>query len=142
VKKRLAIIAIFCLLITTAVFFGLWQSEKNNLSDVRQLAQISAASALDKFEEYRITNDESDYWYAVAEFRLFEQTYHRLVEQTTNKDGNYLFCNEVYGYLVLYPERSQSHINEIIDVMTILADNVTDDNGYLRMSDLRNTIQE
>lgn len=39
-------------------------------------------------------------------------------------------------------ERAKKNIAEIIEVMEILAANVEDENGYLRMADLRNNIQE
>ena len=65
-----------------------------------------------------------------------------MLTEGTNKSSNYAFCNEVYGCLVLSPEKSQKHIAEIIEVMEILAANVEDENGYLRMADLRNNMQE
>ena len=138
-KVKLALIAI--LLLSTALFFGLWQMEKGDLSDVLALAQAGAADAHQQFQEFRDTGEESCYWYGVAAFRSFEQAYHRMVEGT-NEAPNYTFCNEVYGQLVLDPQRSQAHMDEIIEVMAIWAEDVTDPNGPARMADLRNDIQE
>ena len=45
-----------------------------------------------------------------------------------------IFCNEVYGSLVLSPELSQAHISDILHVMKILSENVMGENGYVRMS--------
>ena len=61
--------------------------------------------------------------------------------EDTNKSTNYIFCNEVYGSLVLSPELSQTHIADIVYVMKILSENVMDENGYVRMSELRNMLQ-
>ena len=72
--------------------------------------------------------------------RIF-QAYYLLIDGT-NKASNYVFCNEVYGHLVLSPEKSQKHIVEIIEVMEILSINVENEDGYLRMADLRNNMQE
>ena len=140
-KNRIGHIACGCLLIIAVTFVGLWLAEKNNFSQAEQLAQSGATNALTMFEEYRNTRKESCYWYAVAEFRTFQQAYHLLVEQT-NKQSNYTFCNEVYGYFVLNPERSHAHIDEIVHVMAILAADITDENGYIKMKELRNSIQE
>ena len=43
---------------------------------------------------------------------------------------------------MLAPENSQRHVSAIIDTTEILALDVEDENGYLRMADLRNNIQE
>lgn len=43
--------------------------------------------------------------------------------------------------LVLSPELSQAHISDIVYVMKILSENVMDENGYVRMLELRNTLQ-
>ena len=59
----------------------------------------------------------------------------------TNKGVNYTFCNEVYGCLVLNPEGSQSYISEIIEIMSILSADAEDENGYIRMSELRNSLK-
>ena len=61
--------------------------------------------------------------------------------EDTNKTTNRIFCNEVYGSLVLSPELSQAHISDIVYVMKILSENVMDENGYVRMLELRNTLQ-
>lgn len=138
-KKRFEVFLIVCLSISTLVFVLLWQSEKNNKDDMRALAQASAMDAYSQFTEYQADGSESSYWYGVAAFRSFQQAYHSLTEGT-NKAVNYTFCNEVYGYLVLHPEVSQSYISEIIETMRILSLDVEDENGYIKMSELRNSL--
>lgn len=140
-KKKLVAVLIVCLAISSLLFAVLWQRAANSKDDIRQLAQASAADAYSQFVEYQANGEASSYWYGVAAFRSFEQAYHLLTEGT-NKSSNYAFCNEVYGCLVLSPEKSQKHIAEIVEVMEILAVDVEDENGYLRMADLRNNIQE
>ena len=140
-KRKAAAILILCLTIFSLLFAVLWQRAENSKDDIRQLAQASASDACSQFVEYQANGEASSYWYGVAAFRSFEQAYHLLTEGT-NKSSNYAFCNEVYGCLVLSPEKSQKYIAEIIEVMEILAVDVEDENGYLRMADLRNNIQE
>ena len=139
-KKRFEAFLIVCLSISTLIFALLWQSQRNNKDDIRALAQASAADACIQFTEYQTDGCESSYWYGVAAFRSFQQAYHSLTEGT-NKAANYTFCNEVYGYLVLSPEISQSYISEIIETMSILSLDVEDENGHIKMSELRNSLK-
>ncbi len=139
-KKRLEVFIIICLAISTLVFALLWQNQKSNKDDIRALAQASAAEACARFTEYQTNGFESSYWYGVSAFHTFQQAYYFLTEGT-NKGVNYTFCNEVYGCLVLNPEGSQSYISEIIEIMSILSADAEDENGYIRMSELRNSLK-
>lgn len=58
-KKNPPIALIAVLLVSTAVFFGLWRQLKNDRSDLRLLAQTSASDSLKMFEEYQKTGEES-----------------------------------------------------------------------------------
>ncbi len=107
--------------------------------DIRQMAQAGAANAYEQFVEYQTKGYRSSYWYGVAEFRAFQTAYHMLTEGT-NKATNFTFCNEVYGSLVLAPEKSRKHMEEIVAVMEILSANVEDDTGYARMEELRHRL--
>ena len=140
-KRKAAAILILCLTIFSLLFAVLWQRAENSKDDIRQLAQASASDAYSQFVEYQANGEVSSYWYGVAAFRSFEQAYYLLVDGTI-KSSNYAFCKEVYGYLVLSPETSQKHMAEIIEVMEILSMNVENEDGYLRMADLRNNIQD
>lgn len=139
-KKRIQAAVIICLVISSVVFAMLWQGEKRNRDDVRLLAQSAAAQAYASFQSFQATGEESDYWSAVADFRAFEQAYHLLTENT-NKSDNYIFCNEVYGSLLLFPEKSQEHISQVIEVMGILSEDLEDALGHSKMSSLRNTLE-
>mgnify|MGYP001781154419 FL=1 len=139
-KKRFEVFLIVCLSISTLTFALLWQSQKNDKNNIRALAQASAADACAQFTEYQTDGCESSYWYGVAAFRSFQQAYYSLTEGT-DKAVNYTFCNEVYGYLGLSPEISQSHISELIETMSILSLDVEDENGYSKMSELQNSLK-
>ena len=122
--------------IVCGVIFGVLQGrELGRKEDIRQMAQAGAANSYEQFVEYQTKGYRSSYWYGVAEFRAFQTAYHMLTEGT-NKAANYTFCNEVYGSLVLEPEKSQENIDDIVAVMEILSANVEDDTGYARMGDL------
>lgn len=128
--------------IVCGVIFGVLQGrELGRKEAIRQMAQTSAASACEEFAEYQRKGHDSNYWYGVAEFRAFQMAYHMLTEGT-NKAANYTFCNEVYGSLVLEPEKSRKHMEEIVAGMEILSANVEDDAGYARMGDLRHRLSK
>lgn len=128
--------------IVCGVIFGVLQGrELGRKEAIRQMAQAGAANAYEQFVEYQTKGYRSSYWYGVAEFRAFQTAYHMLTEGT-NKAANYTFCNEVYGSLVLAPEKSQENIDDIVAVMEILSANVEDDTGYARMGDLRHRLSK
>jgi hypothetical protein len=140
-KKKLPIILSVCLFITTVVFFGLWQREKQAQEDIINLCRASAASAVTSFSEFKEFGHESSYWAGLSDFRVFQQAYYFLVEGT-NDVANYTFCNDVYGHLLLSPMISQNNIDEVISVMKVVANDLTDPNGIRQMADLRNNMQE
>ncbi len=51
-----------------------------------------------------------------------------------------MFCSEVYGALLLKPELAKAHMAEVIEVMELLAQDVTDANAYVCMAKLGNAL--
>ncbi len=139
-KNRVQTVLIICLAVTALIFALLWQSEKSSKEDLLLLAQAGATEAYADFSEYQASGQASDYWSGVAAFKSFEQAYYLLTENTS-RTVNYTFCNEVFGFLVIHPDKCQDRIEDIVAVMDILAKNVEDENGYLKMSALRNTLE-
>ena len=137
-KAQLAITAISVAL--AVVFLGLWIHEGNSQVDIITLCQSSASATVARFVEYKETENESSYWAAVSEFRAFQQAYWFLVENT-NKSSNYTFCDEVYASLVFAPEISKTHIDEIISVMSGIANDANDPMSFSGMANLRNMTQ-
>lgn len=60
-KIKFSRIIIILLLTITAVSLSLWQYEKRNQDDVKNLCQASAISALAQFEECKTLGDESSF---------------------------------------------------------------------------------
>ena len=131
---------IIALLLAAVAFCVLWQRALHDASDVEAIAQAGAAEAYRQFVSYQEKGSDGDYWAGVAAFSSFQRAYGFLT-MDTGKSANYAFCNEVYGSLLYSPERSKEHISEIIDVMKILSENVLDERGYSRMSELRNALK-
>ena len=136
-KKSIASMIIAVLSLLAIIFCVLWQ---HTVHDQTDFAQAEANKAYTSFSAYQESGNDGDYWQGVAAFYAFQEAYGLLTEDT-NKSTNRIFCNEVYGSLVLSPELSQAHISDIVYVMKILSENVMDENGYVRMLELRNTLQ-
>lgn len=124
-----------CVLTLSVVFCGLWLYEKNDRAEMEQLCQAAAASSRDAFQEYRDHGNEDAYWRAVADFRTFEQAYFAL-EPDGAASAEYIFCNTVYGALVGSSEDAKKNLDELIVVMTTVAADIYDPNGYIQMADL------
>ena len=139
-KKSIAFILIAILSLSAIIFCVLWQHTVHDQSDFTTFAQAEANKAYTSFLAYQESGDDGYYWQGVAAFYAFQEAYGLLTEDT-NKSTNHIFCNEVYGSLVLSPELSQAHISDIVYVMKILSENVMDENGYVQMLELRNTLQ-
>ena len=103
--KKIALpVLTVCFALAALVFAYLWYVEKSNDSDLKQLAQTSATDAYTQFSSYQTNGNDSDYWSGVASFRSFEQAYVLLL-QGTNKETNYLICNDVYGSMISNPDK-------------------------------------
>ena len=139
-RKGISVILIVVLLLAAAAFFTLWQSEKRDTSAYEKMAQAGAAEAYRRFASYAEKGSDGDYWGGVAAFHTFYEAYSFLTEGR-DKSANRAFCSEVYGSLLLSPERSKAHIPEIVDAMKLLSENVLDENGYVKMSELRNVLK-
>ncbi len=139
-EKRISRILVFVLLFAAVAFCVLWQRALHDTSDVKAIAQAGATEAYRQFAAYQEKGRDGDYWAGVAAYSSFQRAYGSLA-LNTDKSANYAFCNEVYGSLLYSPERSKEHISEIVGVMKFLSENVLDERGYSRMSELRNALK-
>lgn len=137
-KKLLPTALVLCLA-ASAIFCGLWLNARKQADDLELLCQASANRAYQCFQEYAERGSEGDYWQGVSAFYTFQQSFHLLTENT-NRRGDYVYCNIVYGYLILDPEDCQAHIKALCDAVGILANNWQDPNGCLRLAELGNLL--
>lgn len=108
---------------------------KNELTDT--LKQYAGDAEAD-FSECARTGKESYYISAVSSFYAFQQTY----LSRLGSDSNYLFMNEVYGYLVLTPDEAKTHASELAEIMEILSEDPFNANGYHKLSVIRHTLNQ
>ena len=138
-RKHIKTILIVCLAISTFAFGSLWIAEKNSKDDMKEFAQAAACNAYIAFAEYQSDETISSYWDGVASFRTFQKAYLSIANQT-NQSVNYSICNEVYGYLIAEPEKSQDYIADLIKIMELLSKDIEDLNGHAQMFNLRNAL--
>lgn len=140
-KNKLAAVLAVVLALLAVVFCVLWQRAVHDTSELEAFAQAEALKAYTYFTDYQDSRDDADYWQGVAAFHAFTDAYGVMTEDT-NKSTNRAFCDEVYAVMTLSPELSQAHIPDIVSVMKLLSENVTDESTYAKMLELRNTLQE
>ena len=140
-KKYIAWLLITVLAAAAVTFGVLWQSTLRDHSDLETLARAGADEACTRFSDFQRMGDDSDYWGGVAAFHTFQQA-HILLTEGTGQAADRVFCSEVYGALLLKPELAKAHMAEVIEVMEMLSQDVTDANAYVRMAQLGNALEQ
>lgn len=138
--KTLALISAV-LLLAAFVFASLWFGAQRDRADLKEMAQYEAGVSHSSFLEFQKDQSEASYWQAVSAFYAFEQAYYRYREGS-GESYDFLVSNEVYGYLLTAPEKCRAHLEEIIAVMGLLANDAEDENACLQMSNLRSSLSE
>ena len=140
-KRNISWILVIVLALAAVAMGVLWQRALRDDSDMAALAQAAAGEAYTRFSDYQTHGDDGDYWGGVAAFHTFQEAY-ACMEAGAGQAANRTFCSEVYGALLLSPEQGKAHMAEVLNALALLAADVRDENGYLRLADLRNTLQE
>ena len=138
-KRYFSWILVIVLALAAVAMGVLWQRALRDDSDMAALAQAAAGEAYIRFSDYQARGDDGDYWGGVAAFHTFQQA-HILLTEGTSQAADRVFCSEVYGALLLKPELAKAHMAEVIEVMELLAQDVTDANAYVRMAELGNAL--
>ena len=125
-------------LAVATVFIGLWVYEKNDNSEIEQLCQINASQALSDFRKYEDSHSEGDYWQGVSNFKAFLNTWLTIEERSS---AEYLWCNSVYGFMVLQPEKVQQNMDKVLDALEIIGSDYTHPSGYLKIQELDNILK-
>lgn len=129
---KLLLVVFLC---ASVVFCALWQKEKHDRSDMELLCQASAAQCLDALEDYSATGSQVSFNNAMADFRVFMQSYHLLTEDT-DSNMECIYFNEVYGSMVCAPEKIDASLDALIGAMKLLSQDIYDYTGHNLMYDL------
>lgn len=136
-KKTWVVTAIIFLLI--AVCLSLWQYHTSQNEKLEVMCKSSVNAALEHFKEYEIRKEESDYIAGVAEFRTYMTAYLCLNEGESNTD--YIWCNTLYGDMILNPEKVKAHISELLTALDYLAEDYGNPNGFNLINALNNKLR-
>lgn len=139
-KKSVAAVLAVVFALSTVVFCVLWQRAAHDRSELEAFAQAEAQEAYTHFADYQSGKDDADYWQGVAAFHAFTDAYGTLTEGT-NKSTNRVFCDEVYAAMTQSPEQPQAHIDDIVTVMKLLSEDITNETAYAKMLELRNALE-
>lgn len=134
-KKLVAIISAFLLIIICVL---LWQFRTSDNDMLEVMCKSSANTALARFKEYEIHQEESDYIAGVAEFRTYMTAY-LLLQEESNAD--YIWCNILYGDMILHSENVKAHISELVAALEYLAEDYDDPNGFNFINMLNNQLK-
>ena len=126
-KKLTLITGALALLLAVLCIVG-WQRAAAERRTMEALCRSSAAASLECFEEYSATGRESDYMSGVAEFRSYMKAY--LFLNDNKGDAEYTWCNTVYGYMTLSPEKMQANLEPLISAREHLAEDYDHPNGF------------
>lgn len=139
-KKHAWMIALIVIAALCVSCFVFWRQAGIEHTKMVDLCQGSVRRSLESFKEYAATGDDSLYTNAVAEFRSFMNA--RLYLNDNASDPEYLYCNIIYGEMTLNPEKVQANMQELTEALTILAEDHTDPNGYIRLNELGNLLEK
>ena len=98
-----------------------------------------ARSASQSFYEYIESGEECDFYYGVGEYRAFMMAY--LFVNDNKTDPNYLYLNDVYGQMVLRPDKAMEQAHVLSTVMWILGEDYADSNAYNQLANLANLLK-
>ena len=138
-KKHTWIIGLIVMAVLSISCFVFWRQASVERTRMVNLCQGSVHQSLESFKEYSARGDDSLYMYGVAEFRSFMNGYLCLNDNPGNSE--YLYCNIIYGEMVLNPKKVQKNMQGVIEALEILARDYTDSNGYIRLNDLGNFLR-
>ena len=138
-KKHTWLIGLIVMVGLSAACFLFWNQANIERTRMVSLCQGSVCQSLENFKEYSVQGDDCLYIYGVAEFRSFMNVYLSLNDDSGNPE--YLYCNIIYGEMVLNPEKVQANIQGVIEALAILAEDYTDPNGYIRLNVLGNLLR-
>ena len=132
-------ILLACISIIAVIFAILWYTEKNDDSELYEIAHAGIHSSLDSFLRYTETKSEGDYISAVGDYNLFLSMVFRLEDSYAYQFK--LDCNILYGSMLLSREKIDANMNALIDVLEMIDADIDNPNAYVRMNELNNLLE-
>lgn len=139
IRSKLSIIIPIILVVALAVGCAyLWQKKSIEENDLKVMCKSSINAALEHFENYSTTGNETDYIAGVAEYRAYMTTYLCLTDEPS--DADYTWCNTLYGYMTMKPEEVKANISDLVDALEYLAEDYDHPNGFNLINAINNKL--
>lgn len=139
-KKKLTIILIISLLITSISFFALWQYEKHSKKDLHYMRDLGIHDCLYNFSKYRDTGWEGNYNYALGGLAQVLSV-SSFLNQKTGMDMYIHDLYYIYGIFASYPEVGKEYIDDMIEVFDMLKKDLNNPDAHHKIHELRSKIQ-
>jgi hypothetical protein len=130
------------LLLTISLVFNvileiLFSLERKSTEFYKKQFITSLVNATNNFEEY-ISGHEEAYVYGIGNVNTALHMIHNYDEKSlAYRYKNNI--NELYGYMVVSPEKVKPHISKITDAFKLLTEN--NNNGYVKIQEILNLIK-
>ena len=138
-KKRTWIITVV-ILVLLVLCVALWRHQALKGNILEAMCESSINAALEHFEEFNGSGNDSDYIAGVAEFRTYMTAYLCLADGTS--DTNYIWCNTLYGDMTLHSEKVKAHTAALVEALEYLAEDYDHPNGFNLINALNNQLRE
>ena len=89
--------------------------------------RVICTKAVNSFTSWKNTGDSSEYWHGVASYRAFMCLADTLYKE---RSYDYICFNKLYSYMLLYPERCQNTMDDLIAALDELSRNFEEPNTY------------
>lgn len=136
-KKACIATAIVILFVILYLSFSLYHISKNDPLEAMCISSVNAA--LEHFKKYDTNKEESEYLSGVAEFRTYMTAYLCLKDGKSNTD--YIWCNTLYGDMILNPDKVKAHTSELIAALYYLTEDYDHPNGFDLINSLNNLLR-
>ena len=136
--KKITWVITIIILLLIIFCISLWQYKTFKNDKLEVMCKNSVNAALEHFEKYEANKGESDYIAGVAEFRTYMTAY-LCLEAESNTD--YIWCNTLYGDMILNPEKVKLHIPELLDALEYLSEDYDHPNGFNLINALNNQLK-
>ena len=137
-KKSIFVILIFSVLLNGVLVAG-YIIEKNSMKSYQKLFSMNAQSAAEHFSAYNQSELNGEFIYAVADVNIMRQTMFLMKDI---KDDSFIkeHFNELYGQLVLYPEKLHPYSLDLVVICELLQEDYANQNAHNKIVELLNQI--
>ena len=129
-KKIISIILFLVILIvlcSISVIIGSQIASFRICNRYVELCRINLNESIQAFGSYKHTMNTSEYWRGVSSYYTFMCLADTLYEE---RSFDYIYFNKLYSYLLLYPQKCQNTIDELIIVLSELYSHFGNPNTY------------